>query len=454
MGRILLDTGLGKGPEEYGNMGDVSMLQVAVDRLRRVFPDSSIEVLTDSAENLARFCPGATPVANTGRALWFADGVMLGRFGNHVPRRIVDLLVGLKRLARSRYPGLVERILLWRLKDKDRLADAEAVKAFLRALQSADLLLISGAGGFYDGCRDWNLEILDLVEAALERKIPVAMLGQGFGPLTDPAVCKRAAHILPRVDYITVRGGRDSGTTLCSLGVPASKVETTGDEAVELAFEARSGPLGHGLGINLRYAASATTNDQDLARIRSVLQDFARRYSVPLIPLPIAIQIYTRDDLAIKELLAGFDDQSDGGKSLDTPQKVIQQAGRCRVVVTGAYHAAVFALAQGIPVVALAKSAYFANKLLGLQDQFGEGCQTLLLAEPALPERLRAAIERAWQKADELHEALLVEARRQVDLSRDSYQHLKGLAPFCTNAKAHHANSPANPGLNAMRGQG
>ena len=102
------------------------------------------------------------------------------------------------------------------------------------------MLLICGAGGFYDGCRAWNLEILDLVEAAIQRNTPVAMLGQGFGPLSDPLVLKRAAKILPLVNFITLRGGRGSFAILRSLGIPESKVQTTGDEALELAYESRS----------------------------------------------------------------------------------------------------------------------------------------------------------------------------------------------------------------------
>ena len=45
---------------------------------------------------------------------------------------------------------------------------------------------------------------------------------------------------------------------------------------------------------------------------------------------------------------------------------VIERVGECRVVVTGSYHGAVFALAQGIPVVALVKSPYYVNKMAGL----------------------------------------------------------------------------------------
>jgi polysaccharide pyruvyl transferase WcaK-like protein len=425
---IVMETGLGKGVEEYGNMGDVSMLQVSVDRLHKLFPKACIEVLTDSAENLARYCPTAKPLDNRGRALWLANGVLLGRYANLAPGWILALLVWFKRTIRARCPNLLRAMLVKRLKRRNRSEDAEAVAVFTRALQNADLLLVCGAGGFYDGCRAWNLEMLDLLEAAIQRKTPVVMLGQGFGPISDPVVLKRAAKVLPLLDFITLRGGRGSFASLRSLGVPESKVLTTGDEALELAYELRSEEPGRGLGIGLRFAASATTNDNDIERMRPLLQDFARRHNVSLLPLPIAMQVNTRDDLAIKQLLIGFDEESDGGKTLDSPLKVIKQAALCRVVVTGAYHSAVFALAQGIPVIGLAKSAYFSGKLLGLEDQFGEGCETILLNEQGWPERLNSAIERAWQNADELRGTLQAAALRQIELTRSSYERVKHLA--------------------------
>ncbi len=434
MENILIDTGLGKGIAEYGNMGDVSMLQVVVDRLHVSFPNARIEVLTDSAENLARFCPAARPLDNRGRALWLANGVLLGRYTGLVPRWFLALLVKLKGTVRYRCPNLLRSIVIRRLKHRNRPTDAEAVTAFTRALQSADLLLICGAGGFYDGCQAWNLDILELLEAAIQSDVPVVMLGQGFGPISDPLVLKRAAKLLPHVKFITLRGNRGSLAILRSLGVAESRVQTTGDEALELAYQARSEERGQGLGINLRFAGSADTDDDDIKSIRRVLQDFARRHSVSLIPVPIAMHTYSRDDLTIKQLLIGFDEQSDGGRTLDSPLKVIKQVALCRVVVTGAYHAAVFALAQGIPVVGLAKSAYFSNKFLGLEDQFGEGCQTVFLNEPLLPQRLNSAIEIAWQNADKLRAPLQAAARRQIDLSRKSYERVKELAAGCTRA--------------------
>ena len=186
-----------------------------------------------------------------------------------------------KRTVRRECPKLVEAILTRRLKRQHRPIDAEAVTAFRQSMQRADLLLICGAGGFYDGSQAWNLDILDLLEAAIQRNIPVAMLGQGFGPLSDPIVLRRAARILPLVNFITLRGGRGSLDLLRSLGIPESKVQITGDEALELAYDARSDEGGQALGINIRFLASAWTDENDVQSIRPVLHEFARRNAVP-----------------------------------------------------------------------------------------------------------------------------------------------------------------------------
>jgi polysaccharide pyruvyl transferase WcaK-like protein len=434
--RIIVETGLGKGIEEYGNMGDISMLQVAVDRLRFLLPDARIEVLTDSAENLLRFCPAAVPLDNRGRTLWFSNAVLPESLRKLTPQWGINLLVQLKRMIRSQYPDRLKAMLVKRCERRNRQKDAESVATFTNALDEASLVFICGAGGFYDGCRSWNHDILDLVEAALERKRPVAMFGQGFGPISDPDVLKRASKILPQVELITLRGGRNSHELLRKIGVSESKMETTGDEALELAYASRSSECGRALGINIRFLASAWTDEKDVQIIRPILHEFARRHNVPLIPLPIAIHLGTRDDLAIRELLAGFDEESDGGRSLDSPDKVIKQVGGCRVIVTGAYHAAVFALGQGVPVVALAKSEYFCMKMLGLQDQFGAACQTVLLNEPDWPLTLKAALDNAWLNAEDMRQTMQAVTAGQIELSRKSYGRIKGLLAGAGKATA------------------
>lgn len=122
-----------------------------------------------------------------------------------------------------------------------------------------------------------------------------------------------------------------------------------------------------------------------------------------------------------------YQDDTDGGLSLDTPMKLIEQAGRCRVVVTGAYHAAVFALAQGVPVVCLASSPYYVAKFLGLKDQFGAGCETVFLNEPDVLEKLASPLEAAWQSAERVRMPLQQAALRQIGLSRAAYERCRDL---------------------------
>ena len=82
-------------------------------------------------------------------------------------------------------------------------------------------------------------------------------------------------------------------------------------------------------------------------------------------------------------------------------------------------------MAQGIPVVALVKSGYYANKMLGVQQQFGVGCEVVRLDHPALSERVDGAIDRAWADAERVRAPLLASARDQIGRSRAAYVRLR-----------------------------
>ena len=423
--RILVDTALNTGAAEYSNLGDVAMLQVGVRRLQHLWPSARIEVLTESPAKLALFCPGAKPLARAGRDLWIGNDAIIGGFDRLLPRNASNGLGNLSRAFRLRYPGAFRSLADVRLTIRDRRNVKPDVNVFLEAMEHADLFVVCGAGGFTDATRDWNISTLDTIEEAMQRNIPVAMFGQGLGPLGDPEILRRARKILPKVSLLTLRGGRGGTAVAQSLGVNSSQMLTTGDEAVELAYAAREKEPGQAVGINLRVASYSNVNGDMLASIRPVLQGFARRHNTSLLPVPIAFHAWANDHVTIKQLLHGFDDRSDGGLTLDTPLKVIEQAGRCRIVITGAYHAAVFALSQGIPVVGLSASDDYSAKFLGLQDQFGLGCETVSLGAQDASERLAAAAERAWQSAEKVRLPLQEAARRQVALSQGAYERIR-----------------------------
>jgi polysaccharide pyruvyl transferase WcaK-like protein len=103
------------------------------------------------------------------------------------------------------------------------------------------------------------------------------------------------------------------------------------------------------------------------------------------------------------------------------PTAVAERVSDCRVLVTGAYHLAVFALSQGIPVVAVTSSEYYDDKFLGLADMFGTGLVMIDLGERDLAERLSSAIAAAWQDAPVVRAPLRAAAERQIALSRAAF---------------------------------
>ena len=423
--RVIVATGLNTGAAEYKNMGDVAMLQVAVDRLLSLWPDAQIEVLTESPSNLARYCPGAKPLPRAGCECWVGDRVLLGQYHQFLPEWASLRLSGLKRSVGLHSPRLLELLIRLRLRLRDGSGRRGDFQLFLEALKNTDLLVVCGSGGFADSGREWNFSILGTMEAAIRRRIPVVMFGQGMGPLNDPNVLSRARDVFPGITLITLRGSRGGLPLLESIGVTPASVLTTGDEAIELAYAARVKAPGDAVGINLRVASYAEVKSDIIEKVASVLQEFARRHKTALLPIPIAVHEYARDHETIRQLLAGFDNESDGGLSLDTPLMLVKQTARCRIVVTGAYHVAVFALAQGIPVVCLSNSAYYLAKFQGLEDLFGLGCAIVMLSEPDWQGRLATAIETTWNSAGAVRLPLLHSAARQIEESRAAYRRVR-----------------------------
>jgi colanic acid/amylovoran biosynthesis protein len=97
------------------------------------------------------------------------------------------------------------------------------------------------------------------------------------------------------------------------------------------------------------------------------------------------------------------------------------------VVVTGSYHAAVFALAQGIPVVALVSSTYYEQKFAGLSELFAGGCTPVAL-DTRVDVTIPSTVIAAWDRAPDLRRSLLQAAAWQVEQGRAAYQRLAAIA--------------------------
>jgi colanic acid/amylovoran biosynthesis protein len=402
------------------NVGDLAMLKVAVSRLRELWPTGSIRVLTNAPDHIVRHCGALPTVPVRGRRLLLEEGI-LGRVRQWLPRAPADAWSRLESKLRLRHPQLFNRSL--RFKSRFSRRDVGDVAAFLDAIDSADAVVINGAGIMTDAFKTSALGILATLELAQRRGLPTAMFGQGLGPIGDPELKRRAAEVLPFVTMVAVRESRGSVALLHSLGVAPDRIAVTGDDAIELAFKARRADRDNlsreaALGINVRVAPYAGVDDRMLTMLKEGLRGAARTHRARMIPIPIAHHGGGMDLASLSDLAGHENDDVPA----TTPELVIERVASCRVVVTGSYHGAVFALAQGIPAVALVNSAYYKAKMSGLAHQFSGGCAVVELNQSDASTALQHAIDRAWTTADEIRPSLLDAARQQIVDSRAAYR--------------------------------
>ena len=415
--RILID------PGTYNclNLGDLAMLQVGIGRLRNLVPSATLQVITDAPDVLARHCANAQPVSAGAFRAWFQDDILLPRGQGYLPPFLALCLRKIKRYTRRYWPGLLRHFLLLARSGNVPRVD---LKAFVEAVYSADCVVICGQGFLTDHIGNDAITKLNLLAAAEAKGILCAMLGQGFGPLTDMAILHSARAVLPGVEIISLREAV-TGVQLCrAMHISNTKCLVSGDEAVELAYKRDGCTHANGVGINVRLSPSSGLDENALPLVGAALRTFAAGRSIQYVPLPIARDHSLRDVKSIRQLLRIVCHDSDGGIHLETPEALINEVSKCRIVLTGAYHAAVFALAQGIPAICICQSDYFRVKFEGLADQFGPGCIVIPLQSPQCVETLVRSLAWAWDAAPQLRLALQQAASKQIFKSYRVYNRL------------------------------
>jgi colanic acid/amylovoran biosynthesis protein len=418
------------GSYDFGNVGDVAMLQVTVSRLQSLWPDAVIEILTNAPDKLAELCPKIFPVSPNGRQLWFSPLVSPDDKYSKNLKKLSDkkhiFLLEIEDKFCYYFPFLVNALLKFKLRKNPK--EIKEIEAFVEAILTSDLVVASGGGYITDLWGEWGHEVLNTLAFATKLGKPTAILGHGLGPIENPRFYRKAKFVLPCLSLISIREKKASLPLLDSMGVSSNRVITTGDDAIKLAYNARNPKLGNGIGINLRVANYSSISKEYLEIVRSTLHDIAKKKDLPLVSIPI-LRYHTdpnaeSDITTIQQILAGFDNVFNQGNNLDTPIKVIEQVGHCRIVITGSYHAGVFALAQGIPVVSLAKSPYYLDKFQGLADQFGVGCDVILLGDEDFAQKLTSSINQLWESAEILRLQLLEAAQHQIELGQTAYKRL------------------------------
>jgi len=400
------------------NLGDVAMLQVTVRRFREFWPDAEICVFNEAPELLELYCATTKRVDPAGRQGYYTTAAILTRLGR---RLSMSALSELDVSWRQRWPVAVEKLLA----SRNGEPDVSKVRGFPDFLKSCDLVVASGAGHITTSFGQHSTLVLNTMEMAMRHGIPTAIFGQGFGPIEDVCLRTRAAKVLPRVRLICIRETITSQPLLAELDVPRERVVVTGDDSIDTVYSHRSPRLGNAIGVNLRMARYSDIPSEMLSALRRPLQATAREVGAPLVQVPISRHPEEDDSAVCRYLCEGYESVAEPVHDLTLVEGMIEEIGRCRLIVTTSYHGGVFALAQGIPVVAWLKSKYFAAKLYGLANQFGVGCDVVTLDDGNVEERLRSAILTAWSSAEQTRPRLLDAARSQLATSKAAYEMLR-----------------------------
>ena len=132
-----------------------------------------------------------------------------------------------------------------------------------------------------------------------------------------------------------------------------------------------------------------------VVELGTVCKEILKSLDTSAVSLPVSIEAESGDSIAIETLLGG-----DVDASHDTDLSVeglLERIATCRIVVTGSYHAGVFALSQGIPVVALCSSDYYRHKMQGLALQFpSEAIRCVDLQGDDYERLLSESVHSAW----------------------------------------------------------
>ena len=394
------------------NWGDAAMLHATIQRFARIYDDSTITLLETSPEFESAYQHlGLASVKRPEYTSWTRERRIWDKFNNLSPQ-------GVDYLATS-WPRLTDALVRAKMKLQGR--DPAPRDTFLDRFRSAAALVVSGGGFITDVFPEPAENVLHLIMLAHQHDIPVFMFGQGIGPLSSSRLRRKARKALPQVQLIAARERKRTVPLLRALGVSPDCIHTTGDDAIARVASQRARPIGSGIGVNLRVASYSKVSASLCDALASVLSAVAHEYNAPLLPIPINYGRSDSDVDSIREILAQAGVASDGGRSMQSPEDVMRQAGACRVVVTGSYHGGVFALSQGVPVVGLSRSAYYDTKFEGLADMFGTGCTVLRTDRSDFKQALEEAIHTAWDSAPTVRSTLLEAAERQAEKSEAAY---------------------------------
>ena len=324
---VLVVADVGHGPNGWVHVGDEAMFLANVARLRGL--GVSVSVLTRSLGGHADL---GAEVRRPPPAWRFASMA-------RIARSLVQVELG-RRAGRWREP-LVE------------------------AVARARCVLISGGGNLNSlvGINDLYLRV-EVGLIAQRLGVPLVMSGQTIGPITGLRDPFWAGLLMRGARAIGVRDRGYSRAQLERLGVAPSNIVELVDDALQVATE----PPTDDLCVVSVHSSRGTLRDASVrASVRAIT---ASSPDLRFEGVPHVFDRAGRYDPAFMQPLVSVYDVRDAGIAAQV-DAVRQRSTRAALGVVTRYHAAVFMLGAGRPVLSLVRDEYEHAKHLGLLQSLG-----------------------------------------------------------------------------------
>lgn len=358
------------------NLGDEAMWEAAVQTLRT--ERGAVHVVTDAVDGWQPPLEGVTVLPNLVYSL---------RRGDFLP----------PTWKRITLVNFLTRAISWPRRNAFALSRARRSYAAPRGplqqlwwdqIAISKGLIVSGAGAINDdyaphGIAAWSV----LIRWAKAQGKPIAIVGQGVGPITDSALRRVSARMLLDANLVTVRE-RGSKSLLKELGVDESRATVTPDWALAItpssedhyrAVSIKNELIGQHPFFALSLHRRHNTSSAELKRLSKVAEDFVLSaldldHRV-LFVANMTLQGYSDDRETARILSSSWSDRARGNFTIQearlTPRVTRALLSQSEGVISTRYHPMVFAFSEGVPCVGVSYDRYYDQKLAGISGLFG-----------------------------------------------------------------------------------
>jgi polysaccharide pyruvyl transferase WcaK-like protein len=288
-----------------------------------------------------------------------------------------------------------------------------SITQMVDAVHSADGVLISGGGNLSSTWPQHLFERVALIRIANILNKPIAISGQTIGPNLDGEHALLLAQTLPLVNFIGIRE-LDSMRLALSLGISPSKLEYQVDDAMHMTPEAPENATDvlkqPYAAVTLHTFAIPQEEDHALAVLADQLERIADHTGLHLLFIPHVGQDNsgtTFSDLRVGQKLLSLlkDPARMTVLGVENARRVIWRTQHAAMVISTRYHPLVFALAGGIPSLAIYTDEYTRIKLQGALEQAHLQRWSIPI-KAALSDALFEASTELWQRRDAIIERL------------------------------------------------